>query len=507
MVHRLPTYVSWLVAALAASFIPAAIAAEPLPWRDVNRRAAGLVGAQQYREAELVALAGLKGCPDAGVEQSLCASILLQNAADAEVALGKAAEAEANYRQSLAVRRQALPPGHPLTADSAMRLGVFLQQRRRSLEAEPLLAEAAEAFRLAGPRAAEPLLAALSWQVSALAALDRIGDAVMAAEEAQAVAVRERGEGSLDALTAISNRIGVLRLAARPDEALDLALATLARPAATTYPPRWRVKLAGQAAQAAQASLRSGAARDATAAATSALALVDAGAADPDAAVTLLLGLSRLARDTGEHGVAATYAARAETAARAAYGPRHEDVATAMSDRGLAELARGNPQTALPLLDESAAISGGNGKALARIDALTAAARALFASGQPDAAAARLYTAVHCGHGPDARKRSGRVTGVSVLENRRRLGQRGTARQGREDDGTRRGRPRGGRQPACRPGWSIVVRSGVLSGRRRAGGGRGRDRAGHGPFGTNHRCGAPAGGGLPPACRSAPRSA
>jgi serine/threonine protein kinase/tetratricopeptide (TPR) repeat protein len=65
--------------------------------------------------------------------------------------LGRYDEAEPNLRKSLAIRRAALPPGHPDIATSLNNLASLLQDKNKLADAEPLFREAIQIYRAAVP--------------------------------------------------------------------------------------------------------------------------------------------------------------------------------------------------------------------------------------------------------------------------------------------------------------------------------------------------------------------
>lgn len=377
-----------LTATLMLGVVTDALADTSTPWREVNRAATQAIHLGQFADGERLALQAFHGCPTAGAEALLCASISLQNAADGAAGLGHPADAEADLRRALAIRRAGLAAGHALIADEELRLGMFLYRQNRPAEAEPLLQDAAAIMRRTGPAAADNLVVILSWWENTLLALGRNADAVVPATEAQALATQTHGALSDPALFAALNRIAILRRADRSDQALDVALAALNLPGIETTVPHWRVSLAGQAAQAAHEIGRPDPAR---AIATAALKLADAPGADAASTVTLLVGLSRLAADADDNATALAFADRAVGLAR---GGVPSEAGVTLLERGLARAASGDPAGALADLDAAMPGLGGPNSQPDRMRAVTTAARAETTVGHPENARARLETAL-----------------------------------------------------------------------------------------------------------------
>ena len=101
--------------------------------------------------------------------------------------LGRYADAERNLRKSLAIRRAALPAGHPAITDSLNYLASILQDQSKSAEAESLAREALEARRTSLPAGHPDLAIAVANLSALLRAQNKLAEAEPLQREALAI--------------------------------------------------------------------------------------------------------------------------------------------------------------------------------------------------------------------------------------------------------------------------------------------------------------------------------
>jgi serine/threonine-protein kinase len=100
---------------------------------------------------------------------------------------GKTAEAEAAYKQELAIRRAVYGPKHHLVGTALVDYATFLSGHDRTEGVDSLLTEAVSVMRAAYPDGHPQLASALRWRGQALVRMDRSGDAVAPLREALAL--------------------------------------------------------------------------------------------------------------------------------------------------------------------------------------------------------------------------------------------------------------------------------------------------------------------------------
>jgi len=121
-----------------------------------------------------------------GDDHATTASVL-DRLAPVENALGRFVAAEVAYQRALRIRRATLPAGHRRIGLAAMNYGVFLTERSRADEAEPLLREAVHIARTTDPEHALTLERALLAHGTCLARLWRFGEAEPLLSEAWSI--------------------------------------------------------------------------------------------------------------------------------------------------------------------------------------------------------------------------------------------------------------------------------------------------------------------------------
>ena len=140
---------------------------------------------------------------------------------------GRFDEAEALYREALALRRSALGPEHPAVADSLLNIAAVELATKRYDEAEPTLKEALELVeRTLGPRHPDYGSVLLNLSVAAAGA-KRMDEALRHAQRAVAVLGPALGPDSAAVAMARNNLARVLARSNRAEEALPEAQAAV----------------------------------------------------------------------------------------------------------------------------------------------------------------------------------------------------------------------------------------------------------------------------------------
>ena len=176
--------------------------------------------------------------------RSLAVAETLNNLAGLWRLEGRGEGAEELLREVLSIRREALPPEHPLLFKTSSNLGVLLMQAGSHDEAEPLLAESLDGARaVLGPDHLE-----VATHLSNLASLRALQGDLAAAEElrAECLAIRRDrlpADSPLLFVTALVEGELLLRLG-RPEEARLLLEEALPPLVGSDYEARVRGALA-----------------------------------------------------------------------------------------------------------------------------------------------------------------------------------------------------------------------------------------------------------------------
>ncbi len=141
--------------------------------------------------------------------------------------LGRYAEAETQLRASLAIRRAALPAGHPSIADSLSDLASLLLAQNKLAEAEPLFREALAIIRAARPAGHPEVASGLSNLAMLLSAQNKPAEAEPLLRESLAIRRAALPSGHPDIALGLNN-LATLLYEDRPAEAEPLFREALA---------------------------------------------------------------------------------------------------------------------------------------------------------------------------------------------------------------------------------------------------------------------------------------
>ncbi len=146
----------------------------------------------------------------------------LNNLAGLLLAQNKPAEAEPLFREALAIRRATLPAMHPDIAASLSNLAVLLQARGEFAEAEPLRREAVEIWRAALPAGHPFIVSGLNNLALVLHAQNKFAEAEPLYREAMAIDRTANPSGHPDMANAMSHLARLLQDQNRLSEAEPL---------------------------------------------------------------------------------------------------------------------------------------------------------------------------------------------------------------------------------------------------------------------------------------------
>jgi eukaryotic-like serine/threonine-protein kinase len=142
--------------------------------------------------------------------------------------LGRYADAEPNLRKSLAIRRAALPAGHPGITTGLNNLAITLQSQNKLAEAEPLMREALAISRVAVPANLPGMTTALNNLAYLLYSQNKLAEAESLLGEALAIRRAALPAGDPNIAIGIDNLAEVLRAQNKLAEAEPLFREALA---------------------------------------------------------------------------------------------------------------------------------------------------------------------------------------------------------------------------------------------------------------------------------------
>jgi serine/threonine protein kinase len=143
-------------------------------------------------------------------------------------AQNKLAEAEPLYREALAIRRAALPAGHPDIANSLNNLATLLRTQEKFTEAEPLYREALAIRRAALPAGHPDIATSLNNLATILQGRNKLADAESLYREALAIRRAALPAGHPDIATSLNNLAWLLQVQNKFTEAEPLYREALA---------------------------------------------------------------------------------------------------------------------------------------------------------------------------------------------------------------------------------------------------------------------------------------
>ena len=338
----------WGVSAVLAILLAAAPAgAQTFDWRAASRDSAALVRAGRFDAAKALIAGALQSCPAAGsaVEAGLCTAIFQENLSYIDEKRGDLPGAEEALQACVAAREAVLPADHRLVGDCLLELAAFYGRTDRLADQVATLLRAEPIIRAGGAARTVELIGVLNLRVTALIALQRFAEAVPPAREAVDLAEAKLGWSNPGTAVLAANLSVALIGNGGFGDAYSLDLGALSRPEAAGYSAESRARLAGGLAEASRTPEQIGAAHRLVAAAMKEL---DAGAVtNPDAAVTLLYGASRMLYLASEFEAAATLGGRAVTVASHAFGPGSFAAAKSLWSEGQAEAELGDNERAV----------------------------------------------------------------------------------------------------------------------------------------------------------------